>query len=80
MIDDDDSYQIDTFGNRVLIGLSTEETVEFLQLDESISARAARPDISGDEWYHPEDRRWLELYEKHEDARGLFLETSKTRH
>lgn len=80
MIDDDDSYQIDRFGNRVLIGLSAEETIEFLQLDEKISTHPARPDILGDEWSRPEDLRWLELYEKHETARGPFLKSSKTRH
>ena len=80
MIDDDDSYQIDAFGNRVLIGLSVEETVEFLQLDERISARAALSHVSGDAWYPPEDHRWLELYEKHETARSPFLKSSDTRH
>lgn len=80
MIDDDDNYQIDTDGNRVLIGLTADETVEFLQLDEAISGHPAIPDMSHDEWYRPEERRWLELYEKHETARRPFRAGSRTMH
>lgn len=80
MIDDDDSYQIDGFGNRVLIGLSAAETAEFLHLDEKISARPALSHSSGDAWYLPEDHRWLELYEKHETAKSPFLKGSETWH
>jgi hypothetical protein len=36
--------------------------------------------ITMDEWYNPRERRWLELYEKHETARRPFLKSSKTRH
>jgi hypothetical protein len=36
--------------------------------------------ITVDEWYRPQERRWLELYEKHETARGPFLTSSKTKH
>ena len=80
MIDDDDSYEIDAHGNRVLIGLSAEETVEFIELDEAIGESHPLPEISRDEWYRPEDRRWLELYEKHETARRPFLKSSRTKH
>ncbi|NVN87504.1 MAG: hypothetical protein HXX15_15615 [Rhodopseudomonas sp.] len=80
MIDDDDNYVLDPLGNRVLIGLSANETAEFFELEELIGRTGPLPQISNDEWYRPEDRRWLELYEKHESARRPFLRSSKTRH
>ncbi len=80
MIDDDDRYELDPTGQRVLIGLTREETAEFVELEDHISKNGPLPQISNDEWYRPEDRRWLELYEKHESARRPFLKSSKTRH
>jgi hypothetical protein len=80
MINDDDNYQIDPQGNRVLIGLSAEETAEFFDLDTSISASGVPPLVDDDAWLGPEHHRWLELYEKHESARRPFLKSSKTRH
>jgi hypothetical protein len=38
MADDDDHYEIDARGNRVLIGLTAEETEEYIRLDAMISA------------------------------------------
>ncbi|MCG6203707.1 hypothetical protein LPW26_03580 [Rhodopseudomonas sp. HC1] len=78
MIKDDD-YVLDSSGNRVLIGLTSEETAEFFRLDEIIS-KSGPPPSTDEEWYRPEDRRWLELYEKHESARRPFLKSSKTMH
>mgnify|MGYP003344607616 CR=1 FL=1 len=78
MIKDDD-YELDPLGNRVLIGLTSEETAEFFRLDE-ITSKSTPPEVSRDEWYRPEQRRWLELYEKHESARRPFLKSSKTLH
>ncbi len=75
----DDDYELDSSGNRVLIGLTSEETAEFFRLDEIISKSEPPPAIE-DDWYRPEDRRWLELYEKHESARRPFLKSSKTMH
>ncbi|MEH2477523.1 hypothetical protein V1282_000880 [Nitrobacteraceae bacterium AZCC 2146] len=80
MCDDDDRYEMDCAGNRVLIGLSAEETLEFIRLDEAISDSRPLPGVSHDKWMRTEDRRWLELYEKHETARRPFLTGSKTRH
>ena len=57
MADDDDSIAIDAFGNRVLIGLSAEETEEFTRLDAIICE--TEPSLQ---------QRWLDLYEKHETA------------
>jgi putative sterol carrier protein len=80
MSNDDDRYEIDSAGNRVLIGLSAEETLEFILLDEAISDSRPLPGVSHDECMRMEDRRWLELYEKHEAARRPFMTGSKTRH
>lgn len=76
----DDDYVIDAFGNRVLIGLSAEETEEFLLLDPVIGERGPPLQTAMDEVYRPPKRRWIELYEKHETARRPFLKSSKTRH
>lgn len=80
MINDDDSYEIDPSGKRVLIGLTAAETAEFIALDKAISKSGPLPHVSEDEWYRPEDRRWLELYEKHKSAKRPFLKSSTTRH
>jgi hypothetical protein len=64
-------YFVDKDGRRVLIGLTLEETSEFETLD-GLSA----PDDSGQHLAWDEngsqtttrERRWLELYGKHDDA------------
>ena len=80
MADDDDSYQLDENGARVLIGLSALETAEFIRLDCAIGHAASLPTVTSSGWTTAEDLRWLELYEKHEAARRPFLAASKTRH
>jgi hypothetical protein len=80
MADDDDIYEIDASGNRVLIGLTVEETAEYVRIEAIISASGPLTHIDMDEWYRPHERRWLELYEKHETARQPFLKSSKTKH
>jgi hypothetical protein len=80
MTDDDDLYELDAFGNPVLIGLSAEETEEYVRLDAIISAGTPLLQDPMDRWYGPGERRWLELYEKHETARRPFLKSSKTKH
>jgi hypothetical protein len=75
----DDDYELDGSGNRVLIGLSSEETAEFFRLDEIIS-KSGPPLPDAEPSYQPENHRWLELYEKHESARRPFLKSSKTMH
>jgi hypothetical protein len=80
MFDDDDSYQLDACGHRVLIGLSVDETAEFQRLDCAIDRGKSLPVIASDQWARAEDLRWLELYEKHQAARLPFLNGSKTMH
>jgi hypothetical protein len=45
MIDDDENFMLDADGNRVLIGLTVEETLEFDRLDRHISKTAPFPHI-----------------------------------
>ena len=80
MADDNDSFEIDPQGKRVLIGLTAEETEEYFRLDAIISKTGPMTHITTDEWYRPHERRWLELYEKHENAKRPFAKSSKTRH
>lgn len=80
MIDDDDSYELDPNGVRVLIGLSAEETAEFVRLDHSIGDAASGSGTVQDAWARVDDLRWLELYEKHEAAQKPFMNSSRTRH
>jgi hypothetical protein len=79
MADDGDSFAIDALGNRVLIGLSADETEEFLGLD-AVICETGPLLADSDDWYGPRERRWLALYEKHETARRRFLTSSKTVH
>jgi hypothetical protein len=79
MADDDDSFAIDALGNRVMIGLSAEETEEFIRLDAIIEAGQRLQD-STEDWFGPQERRWLDLFEKHETARRRFLKSGKTLH
>jgi hypothetical protein len=80
MFDDDDGYQLDASGHRVLIGLSAAETTEFQRLDRAIDRSKSLPGIASDQWAHAEDLRWLELYEKHQAALLPFLAAGKTKH
>ena len=77
---DDDSYEIDAGGNRVLIGLTLDETDEFVRLEERITIDNPFAALSSDQWRSPDERRWLALFEKHQAALKPFLTTSKTRH
>jgi hypothetical protein len=80
MVDDDDEFALDAAGNRVLIGLSLEETIEFELLNNATSADRPLLHISRDHWQQPEEKRWLALWEKHETAKAPFRGTSRTRH
>ena len=77
---DDDSYVLDADGNRVLIGLTLQETREFERLDALISALSSTPLVPTDDRRSQNERRWLVLYEKHQSALEPFLRTPKTKH
>ncbi len=63
-------YFVDAQGQRVLIGLSLEETNEFEALNQS-PARARGEHIAICEI------RWLELYAKHEEAWRVWIAQSR---
>jgi len=77
---DDDSYVLDADGNRVLIGLTLQETREFERLDALIAALSSTPLVPTDDRRSQNERRWLVLYEKHQSALEPFLKTPKTKH
>jgi hypothetical protein len=66
----DDNYIFDSEGNRILIGLTLDETREFECLDELISNLSTAPT---DDSHSINERRWLVLYDKHEAALRVYL-------
>jgi hypothetical protein len=63
-------YGTDKDGLRVLIGLSVEETFEFEALDDLAPLDETGAQIAWRDGVPITDRekRWLQLYQKHEDA------------
>jgi hypothetical protein len=63
-------YRIDENGHGVLLGLSIEETFEFETLDEQAPLDETGTVIAWRDGVPITDRekRWLELYQKHDDA------------
>ena len=72
----DDSYVLDSDGNRILIGLTLDETREFENLDELISSLSSAPT---NESRSLNERRWLVLYDKHEAAVRIYLSTQNAK-
>lgn len=71
-------YFVDAVGRRVLIGLTPEETFEFERLDsEPREGRAGEIWIERGSQPAPGERRWLELYAKHEDAWKVWIARSR---
>ena len=66
----DDDYILDGDGNRILIGLTLDETREFERLDELMSNSSFVPTEDGRSLT---ERRWLVLYDKHEAAVRIYL-------
>ena len=66
----DDNYILDSDGNRILIGLTLDETREFECLDELISRLSS---ASTSDSRSLNERRWLVLYDKHEAAVRIYL-------
>ena len=60
---DDDSYVLDTDGNRILIGLTLDETRELSNLSSAPT----------DDGRSQKERRWLVLYDKHDAAVRTYL-------
>jgi len=72
---DDDSYVLDSDGNRVLIGLTLNETREFERLDELISPLSS----SASDGLSLNERRWLVLYDKHDAAVRKYLSSQNAK-
>ena len=66
----DDDYILDGDGNRILIGLTLDETRAFERLDELMSNVSFVPT---DDSRSLNERRWLVLYDKHEAAVRIYL-------
>ena len=73
---DDDSYLLDANGNRILIGLTSDETREFERLDELMSNVSFVPT---DDSRSLNERRWLVLYDRHEAAVRIYLSTQNAK-
>jgi hypothetical protein len=69
---DDDNYILDGEGNRILIGLTLEETREFEHLDALMSYANFVPT---DDSQSLNERRWLVLYDKHQAAERDYIST-----
>lgn len=84
MTDNKFRYGSDENGDRVLIGLTLAETIEFERLD--ALRRGANSELAADLAANgfpsmSAQRRWLDLFEKHELARSALLEAQKaTKH
>jgi hypothetical protein len=59
-------YHVETKGQRVLVGLTREETFEFERLEIAWVFEEGAPTTS-------RERRWLELYRKHEEAWKVWM-------
>lgn len=74
-------YFVDGSGRRVLIGLTPEETFEFERLDSEASlgevGKPAPRDGDVPPWQPAGERRWLELYAKHEGAWKAWMAQSR---
>jgi hypothetical protein len=72
MASEDDGYILDADANRILIGLTLDETREFERLDGLIlSLSSATTDANRSR----NERRWLMLYDRHEAAVRIYLST-----
>jgi hypothetical protein len=77
MIFGESNSAVDDQGNRVLFGLTVEETRELLELtDELASARPGEP-LSTNQWTRTEEMRWLELMDKHTAELSKLLLTRR---
>ena len=73
---EDDNYVLDADANRILIGLTLDETREFESLDELILSLSSAP--TADNRLRNE-RRWLALYDRHEAAVRIYLSTQNAK-
>lgn len=79
MIIGESNYALDDNGDRVLIGLTVEETREFLELTKAPASVIPGKSPFAD-WASPKEMRWLELMSKHANALEKFLLAGNTKH
>lgn len=74
------TFALDAFGNRILIGLTFSETVEYdvLSAEEPTDAGGAPlPWYSQNTTIRDREDRWFELYRKHEAARFALIRSRR---
>jgi hypothetical protein len=74
------TFTLDAYGNRVRVGLTFAETLEFERLDalEPIDGEGNPvPWDAQNEAMRRSEDRWFELYRKHEAARLQLVETGR---
>jgi hypothetical protein len=69
----DSAFGLDEEGNRVLVGLTAEETREMLELTDTIASASPRQQLSVLGCANPAAMRWRELMEKHAAGLSKFL-------
>jgi hypothetical protein len=76
MASEDDGYILDADANRILIGLTLNETREFERLDNLISNLSS---AATDANRSRSERRWLMLYDRHGAAVRVYLSTENAK-
>jgi hypothetical protein len=75
-------YFVDSNGQRVLVGLTVEETFEFETLDSLAALSWRGGHVLWEEGGFPatkQQKRWLELYIKHDQAWSRWMADSRAR-
>jgi hypothetical protein len=68
-------YFVDSHGRRVLVGLTIEETAEFEELDSLAASNARAGHVLWEKEFPApkQEKRWLELYAKHDKAWSKWM-------
>jgi hypothetical protein len=67
-------------GNRILIGLTVEETREFLDLTDLLAGINPGQPLSSIDWTSPKEMRWLALMQKHALELEKLVRARGTKH
>jgi len=74
------NYALDDDGNRILIGLTVEETREFLELTDLLASISPRQPLSSIDWTSPKEMRWLALMQQHALELEKIVRAGGTKH
>ena len=74
------NYTLDDDGNRILIGLTVEETREFLELTDLLASINPGKPLSSIDWTSPKEMRWSALMQKHTLELEKLLRAGGTKH